>query len=633
VTAPSLSSSGAPLQRAFHFARQLSTFPDAEPEASSKVGVGAELGGYRLVRELGRGGMGQVFLATDPSGREVALKTILGGRGGQATSRLKREGELAASLQHPNVLRIHSAGVDQGCRYLVYELVRGCRTLDKVLCEVGREEGLRLFLAACRGVAFAHASGVVHRDLKPDNILVDESSRVRVADFGLARSPESLRLTQTGVLLGTPTFMPAEQILGRRSEVGPHSDVYALGAILYVFLTERLPFDGETLPLLLSQVVAGGPVSPRKHAPDTPRELADICLRALARQPADRYPNAGELADALEAHLDRGASGPSRRSPRAVAVLTCVVGLGAVAAHLLSWRMPPSQPRPRGPAAVAQSKSAGPSPTRETSPSYPLVRPSRRDLQRTPSNASPGFRLHLKAAREGSAAAAWWVGKHLDEGAGVDPEPELALGWWEEAARLDGGFRQRYWVKLLGRDRARGIRALRRAVREGDALARETLLSVVDPVEAAALVREGAEAGQAGSMFMLGLQLLDEEPQKGNAWLERAASEGHAWARYHLAQSLRTGRGLPRDAERAFDLYLQAKSEVSHAWVELGRLVGEVSRQRPGLLTPADYFRLGAEAGHAEAMREWARCLEQGEGVARDVEAAQTWRRKAGQAK
>ncbi|MBX3470040.1 MAG: serine/threonine protein kinase, partial [Planctomycetes bacterium] len=264
---------------------------------------------FRIVAELGRGAVGAVYRAVEAeSGREVALKVLLERPDPTRLARFAREGEVTAALDHPGIVRVHASGVLGGRPFLAYELVPGGETLADALATLDRSTRLRLLRDAAAAVGHAHARGVVHRDLKPSNVLIDRASgdvpRARVADFGMARltGDSQDRLTRTGAMVGTPHYMAPEQAAGAR-DVGPPADVWALGVMLYEALVDRLPFDGETLQELVARLCAADPTPPRALDPALAPDLEAVVLRALAREPGERYPDAGALAADLDAFL------------------------------------------------------------------------------------------------------------------------------------------------------------------------------------------------------------------------------------------------------------------------------------------------------------------------------------------
>ncbi|MCA8923818.1 MAG: serine/threonine protein kinase, partial [Planctomycetes bacterium] len=258
---------------------------------------------FEVRGELGRGGMGIVYRAFDRQlGREVAVKLILNATG-QRMQRLEREGQSLANLSHSGIVRVHEGGEHGGQPFLVCELVEGARTLDRVLPELSLRARLERVRDAAAALGAAHTVGVVHRDVKPENLLIDAGGRLFVTDFGLALVAGASRLTHTGALLGTPHYMSPEQVLGQRESQGPPSDVWSLGVVLYLALTDALPFEGENLGTLGYSIANDPAPAPSSRAPGLDRALDAICARALEKDPAQRYPHGGALAADLDAYL------------------------------------------------------------------------------------------------------------------------------------------------------------------------------------------------------------------------------------------------------------------------------------------------------------------------------------------
>ena len=249
--------------------------------------------------------MGVVWKARQASlNRTVAVKMILAGKlaGEAEVQRFRREAEAAANLQHPNIVAIHEVGEHDGQHYYSMDYVQG-RDLGALVRESGPLPPARA--AEClktiaEAVHFAHQRGTLHRDLKPQNVLMDAAGVPRITDFGLAKFIErDDSLTQTGAAMGSPSYMPPEQAAGHLDQVGPHSDVYSLGAILYELLTGRPPFRAETAVATMRLVMESDPVPPRKLNPAVPPDLETICLKCLEKNPARRYPSAHALAEEL----------------------------------------------------------------------------------------------------------------------------------------------------------------------------------------------------------------------------------------------------------------------------------------------------------------------------------------------
>ncbi|MGW4373920.1 serine/threonine-protein kinase [Streptomyces albidoflavus] len=275
---------------------------------------------YRLGRKLGEGGMGQVWEARDETlGRPVAVKMISllsggGSRGDDARARFRREARITARLQHPNIVTLHDVGEagadDSRVPFLVMELIRG-ESLDVVLRQgsAGLADAARWGAQICDALAEAHEAGIMHRDIKPSNILVTPSGTVKVLDFGVARAADphatSDRLTQTGFIVGTPRYMAPEQARGHAE---PRSDLYTLGCLLFELITGRPPFQASDTVSYLSAHLTQEPLAPSTLAPGIPPAWDDLVLRLLRKEPAERYADAAEVAEALR-RLD-GAAGP-----------------------------------------------------------------------------------------------------------------------------------------------------------------------------------------------------------------------------------------------------------------------------------------------------------------------------------
>ena len=259
---------------------------------------------YLLQEELGRGAAGAVYRAREvTTGREVALKLLLGERlDERRRTRFQREAELTAALDHPGIVKVHAAGEAGGQPWIAYELLPG-RTLREVLPAAPRAERVALVRDVARALGHAHARGVIHRDVKPENVLVGQDGRARVADFGLAAARGLAPLTRSGAILGTPAWMAPEQAAARREELGPPTDVWAVGVMLYAALTDELPFQGGTMLQLAAAIEQASPVWPRALDPTVPPALEAIVRRALARHPAERYPHGEALARDLDAWL------------------------------------------------------------------------------------------------------------------------------------------------------------------------------------------------------------------------------------------------------------------------------------------------------------------------------------------
>lgn len=265
-------------------------------------------GDYELLAEIARGGMGVVFKARQTRlNRTVAVKMILAGEFAdrEDVRRFMSEAEAAAGLDHPGIVPVYESGEIDGQHFFSMGYVNG-RSLAAVLAAgpLPPRRTAELLAQVADAVDYAHRQGVIHRDLKPGNILLDQDEHPRVTDFGLAkRITGNCGLTQTGQALGTPSYMPPEQASGKLAVIGPASDVYALGAVLYAMLTGRPPFQAANPLDTLLQVLEEEPVAPRQLNADVPRDLETIALKCLQKEPHKRYVTAGELADELRRYL------------------------------------------------------------------------------------------------------------------------------------------------------------------------------------------------------------------------------------------------------------------------------------------------------------------------------------------
>ncbi len=278
------------------------------PEPPSRVNVP----GYEVLTELGRGGMGVVYKANQVGlHRVVALKMILAGQHAspQELNRFKVEAEAVARLVHPNVVQIYDIGEHEGLPYFSLEYVGGGSLAQKLHGKpMPGREAAELIETLSRAVHAAHERGIIHRDLKPANVLLTEDGSPKITDFGLAKKLEEIAggtgTTRTGSIMGTPSYMAPEQAGDRDKPVGPHTDVYALGAILYECLSGRPPFHCDNPVETVMQVLDHEPEPPRSIVRDIDPSLEAICLKCLEKNPRDRYARAEDLADDLRAYLD-----------------------------------------------------------------------------------------------------------------------------------------------------------------------------------------------------------------------------------------------------------------------------------------------------------------------------------------
>jgi WD40 repeat protein len=327
--------------------------------AAPAAADGPAVAGYEVLGELGRGGMGVVYQARQAGlNRLVALKMILAGAhaGPDDVARFKAEAEAVARLQHPGIVQVHEVGDHDGLPFFSLEFVPGGSLAQRLHgTPLPPRQAAALVARLAPAVHAAHRAGIVHRDLKPANVLLQEGPEVpvgdctpKVTDFGLAKQLDSQHgRTRSGAILGTPSYMAPEQAGGRKGDVGPAADVYALGAILYECLTGRPPFTAETPLDTVLQVLSDEPVPPGRLVPKLPRDVETVCLKCLQKDPHKRYAGADRLADDLEAYLDgrpiaaRPVGRVERawrwcRRNRALAAAAALVALALVAGSVVS---------------------------------------------------------------------------------------------------------------------------------------------------------------------------------------------------------------------------------------------------------------------------------------------------------
>jgi tetratricopeptide (TPR) repeat protein len=319
------------------------------------------IGHYQLLQELGRGGMGTVYRALDVQAqREVAIK-LLQVASPRARQRFLTEARSLAQLRHPYVVSVHSIGEHRGQPYLVLDFVEGS-SLSETLAQCGPlpiDRVVSIGAKLADALQHAHDKGVLHRDVKPENVLMSQDGEPQLTDFGLARAVTSSGgLTQEGSFLGTPGYWPPEQARGALDAIGPRADVYGLGATLYALLTGRPPLLRSTLPETIEATLEEAPVPPHQLRSEVDRALERIVLTCLAKTPEQRYASASDLADALRAREAAGAA-PSRKPWLVAAGILALLAAagGALAARSRPSQRPPAAASPR-PSRVAAAPAA-----------------------------------------------------------------------------------------------------------------------------------------------------------------------------------------------------------------------------------------------------------------------------------
>ncbi|MCO5170041.1 MAG: serine/threonine-protein kinase [Planctomycetes bacterium] len=584
---------------------------------------GRRVGPFQIEGLLGKGAMGAVYRARDvAAARDVALKVLLDQRlDDKHRARFEREGQVTAGLEHPHVVRVYSAGeLPGGVPFLSYELVEGARSLQAA-CE-GADVARRVAWVrdAARALGYAHARGVVHRDVKPDNLLVDAQGALRVADFGMAWAAGLDRLTRTGALVGTPYFMAPEQLSCDGQSARASWDVWALGVTLYVVLTGEYPFKGDSLEALTVRVVAHDPEPPSALRPEVSPALDAVCLRCLEKDPKRRYAD----GEALAVELDRVLKGEqvearrplvsraARRRAALAAAPGLVFALGLVAVFLaptpgasrpgplaVEPPPPPPAPAPEEPdePEEAPDEPAPPLPDDVASRSFAAPEP--------PEGLTLVGRGAWATAHGGVTQAMKALGSYYKSGKeGFPRDPREAARWYARGAELGDPD----CMSELGRAHLVGLGVEKDAAR------------------AVLLLEQAAELGNAfamrelGDLFFKGGE-VERDLARALEWYERhlARKPGSTLVAVHAAMILREGApGVPPDPARALAMLEAAQGKEAFVARELAVSL------RDGLGCPPDEPRARALLERAAARDDWslvllAEMLARGRGGPRDL--------------
>jgi serine/threonine-protein kinase PpkA len=332
---------------------------------------------YEIIRKLGSGGMASVYLAREIAlNREVAIKVLPQAllRDGDFVERFKNEAQIAANLEHPNIVRIYQIGEEKNLCYFVMSYIPGGSISDQIKKNktIEIEDIIQWGAEVCSALSYAHQQGVIHRDLKPDNIMLDKSRRAVVMDFGIARAAVGARLTQTGAVIGTPQYMSPEQARGKGLD--GRSDIYSMGMVLYQMAAGSLPFQGPDAASLMYMHVHENPEPPDVRNAKVPVWLRDIILKCLSKNPDDRFATADELGKALSVRMrpkltrtlmaDRPGVGKNRKALYIGLTIIAVAAIGFFAWQKLSQS--PSVPKATvTPAPAGEEKTAPDAQTRE----------------------------------------------------------------------------------------------------------------------------------------------------------------------------------------------------------------------------------------------------------------------------
>jgi hypothetical protein len=488
--------------------------------------------------------MGVVFRAWDRAAdRPVALKAVLEDKlSPQRLERFRREGEVTASLQHPGILRIHAAGEFRGRPYIAYELVEGVVDFDAASRDASRDQVVAWVRDAALALGAAHAKGVVHRDVKPDNLLIDAGGHLKVADFGLALASDMDKLTRTGAVLGTPQFMAPELFAGKgKAEVGPECDVWALGVLLYRALSGSFPFEAPSIYELGARVVGGKFTPLRKLDRSISPLLQAVCHKAMEVDVRQRYSDGSLMA----ADLDRAQRGETvtasgmwffpTRARRHLPFVGVGVALTAVMFAAATWN--PAQDVQRHRQALASATpSAQPSATSPPESSGELAQATP-----TPTKSPPTFEDVVE-----------YIGKNLVR-ADTTEAGVVSFQTGEMFRNAEDFTAARKWYrKAAGEGFVRAMRKLGEAYHFGK-------LGVdVDYRQAAEYYRQAARAGdwelgrKLGRWLMIGKKGLPKDRRDAYRVLLPCAEAGDLRSAISLAQLLREGGdGVPHDPNKA----------------------------------------------------------------------------------
>jgi serine/threonine protein kinase len=298
-------------------------------------------GRYEIIEELGKGGMGVVYQAHDPQiDRPVALKVLRVDRvvNQEFVLRFFKEAKFIGRLSHPNIVTVYDVGQDHGTIYIAMEYLQG-EALDEVIRSqrLNVEKIIDIALQVAYALGYAHNKGIVHRDIKPSNIILSDEGEIKLTDFGIARAEDSnaAQQTQTGVILGTPFYMSPEQVMGKR--VDGRSDLFSLGVILYELIVGRKPFEGDHFTAIFRAITDDIPVAPLKIDSSIPRPLSDLVMKALSKNPDERFQTGNEMGHALKTCLRITESPPLSEKPASSKKksMTSVLIIGLMAAVVL----------------------------------------------------------------------------------------------------------------------------------------------------------------------------------------------------------------------------------------------------------------------------------------------------------
>jgi TPR repeat protein len=518
----------------------------------------AQIGPYPIQGILGEGAMGRVYSAGHPELGEIAIKMLTAGK--RATDkqrhRFRREVGVLKKLVHPNLVRLVDTGEHDGIPWLAMECVRGGTLEDRLTKTLlSFDETLDMGIKLCGALEAAHQKGVMHRDLKPENVMLTEAEEPILTDFGLAKdleAVETVKLSKTGGLTGTPGYWAPELAAGEREHVGPWTDVYGLGAILYRGLTGRPPVLGNTLLECVLATLNQAPEPPSVLRPNVPAELEHVVLRCLEKDRGARYPSANALRKALEACKPRSGTRLSR----------ALVGTAAVA--LVA-------------AALWSGGAFGGSGTEARRSS--LFKQGTTAYRNKDYPAAAGF--FRDAAAVGEIRAMKNLGIMHSKGLGVPQSQSEALLWFKQAA--EAGSPEAMNSLGVRYQKGRGTKR--------------------DYAQAAAWFRRAAEAGNVSAMNNVGLLVMrghgvSQNHAEARAWFEKAAADGNANAMNGLGILYAQGLGVAVDEPTAVDWYRKgADAGDRNAMNSMGVMLERGRGVKKDLAKALAWYRKAADAG------------------------------------
>lgn len=567
------------------------------PVKVAPVEVPTQLGSYRIEGEIARGGMGLVLRGRhEVLARDVAIKLLLPtARGDQECfERFLLEAQATARLRHPGIVAIHDVARDpQGTPYLVMDYIQG-QTLRQRIRDRGAlapKEVAEVMAVVSDAVQHAHEQGILHRDLKPDNVLVDVNGAPHLTDFGLAKlvqredphagspgaSPSGrllggsklkLGLTNEGAVMGTPRYMAPEQVNGRQLTVA--ADVWALGVMLYEALTGKPPFPGTTVIGIFEKIMCEEPTPPSQLNPLIPARLERITLRCLEKDPANRPSSAAEVALELRRELEaaqrplRTAAPPPQivdgsgvvRFVKVGAVVLCLLAVPILFGPLRGrWLGPPQETASLPPASLAPQALQSLEQRAESGDPLAMARWGEQLLLK--GDAELGLDFLEQAAETGETSAYLLLGRAYQRGQGVEPDRDLALDWYRQGSEAGVGRCSVAAGLLLADDDDPRARSEARELLEGGFAA----------------IQNSRSSSQV-CLTVLGRLYLEVAPRdssRGVECLERAAGMGGTGAMIELARLLEAGEVMERDEEAALAWLQRATAgRDAVAWIELG---------------------------------------------------------------